>query len=487
MSPLLRLPRELRNHIYDYYFSCDGGYIHVFETNKLRRADDQPIELSLVLSCRQIAAETHGLALRSNTLRFTTFHSDATQEQAGLLHAVNKTITFMKEKLLNCATDDHLGEEQAQTAKKAYPQFMHVIDHWRSQGTRIIGRFYLTRFLICGEAPSIWRDFVAFTLDLVSRQPGFIEQTRMHLKHEVNDDEVHLINKADPKPWQIMGDVEISRLQTFTRVSFESPHVWPSTKYAYSAASIALLFLDSLPTTARENIRKIMLLEDRESISFPESHGRGFIAICQKHPQLKIERFVSLWKNVLPVHKVLLSFYLGDNQRFFDEGDMDNDRCPARQITKAVGAWVKEAMSLPELGMPHGSFTLVLDGDPCPELSSRAFRIVQRDVIWQTALDTCYARGHLPQPSWLKRRLLTAGYMFEGLPEAVGHLSMTSPLIRTNFPVESPYDVEQLLRDHEGWSAEDWEYIWELHEPKEFQTEPPLLPWHLLRQGHVIG
>ncbi|KAI4665268.1 uncharacterized protein J4E78_002728 [Alternaria triticimaculans] len=448
MSALLLLPRELRNHIYDYYFSCDGGYTHVFETNQLRRADNQPIELSLVLSCRQIAAETHGLALRINTLRFTTFHSDATQEQAGLLHAVNKIISSRKESLLNSEARELLGEEQAQIAKKAYPQFTHVIDHWQSHG-RINGRFYSMRFLTCGEAPSVWRDFVAFTLNLVSHHPGFVEKARIHSKHSDNDNECHLLNKAGPKPWRILDDVEIATLQEFTRVCSEAPCVWPSTKYAYSAASIALRFLHSLPTTTREDVRKILLLEDRESISFPESHGRGFIAICQKHPQLMIERFVSLWKNVLPVQSVMLSFYLDNHQSYFDDGYMDNDQCPAKLITKAVGAWVKEAMCLPELGMPHGSFTLVLDGDPCPELSSRAFRIVQRDVAWQTALDTCYALGHLPQPSWLERRLLTAGYMFEGLPEAVGHLSMTDPLIRTNFPVESPYDVEELLRDHE--------------------------------------
>ena len=90
MAHLLRLPRELRDLIYEYYFDGEGGFKYDFVTNKLRWADGLSIDLSLVLACRQIAAETHGLALRTNTLRFKTFYSDHTQEHASVLHVVNR-------------------------------------------------------------------------------------------------------------------------------------------------------------------------------------------------------------------------------------------------------------------------------------------------------------------------------------------------------------------------------------------------------------
>lgn len=489
MSPLLQLPRELRNHIYDYYFSCDGGYTHVFETNKLRRADDQPIELSLVLSCRQIAAETHGLALRTNTLRFTTFHSDATQEDAVLLHASNNAIRYIKESILNYATHDYLSEEQAQTAREAYPQFAPVIDHWQSPRHSIIHRALFRPYLICGEAPSIWHDFVAFTLDLVSQHPEFLKNARVWSELPFKNNEYHLVSDVDTRPWEIPDGTEIARLRRISGQPFDTFHLSARTKHAYSAASRALLFLHSAPETTRENIREILLIENRESISLPDSHGRGFIPFCQTYPQLKVERRASLWSNVFPIASHNLSSYLENDQSLFDKGDEGHlflTRCYAEDMTKAMGTWIKEAETLVSLGMPHGCFTLVLDGDPVPELSSRAFHVIQRDVAWQTALDTCYARGILPQPSWLDRRLGTRGFIYEGLPEAVRALSTNSPLIRTNFELPPPYDVEQLLEENRGWSAHYWDISWDSHKPKVFQTEPPLPPWHVLRWGHVI-
>ncbi|KAF7670704.1 hypothetical protein GT037_011155 [Alternaria burnsii] len=248
----------------------------------------------------------------------------------------------------------------------------------------------------------------------------------------------------------------------------------------------AIRFLQSISKAARDNIRKILLLEDRESVASPESHGRGFIEICQAHPQLKVERVINLWRNVFPVsHKARADYLLAT--RHLDAGFMSPDRCPADLITHAVGAWSKEATVLPSLDMPHGFYTLVLDGEPVSEHTSHVFRIVQRDVAWQATLEICYARKLLPQPSWLDWRLHTSGFTFEGLPEAVHALTMNSPLVRTNFSLHTPYDVEQLLREHEGWTAKDWEVGWASHEPREFQTEAPLPPWHLLRWQHVIG
>ena len=489
MSTLLQLPRELRNLIYDCYFAGDGDYTHNFETNKLSRADNQPIELALVLSCRQIANETRGLALRINTLRFTTFHSDATQEDASVLHASNNAIRYIKESILNYATHDYLSEEQAQTAREAYPQFTPVIDHWQSPRHSIIYRALFRPYLICGEAPSIWHDFVAFTLDLVSQHPEFLKNARVWSELPFKNNEYHLISDVDTKPWEIPDGTEIARLRNISGQPFNTFHLSARTKHAYSAASRALLFLHSASEITRENIRKILLIENRESISLPESHGRGFIPFCQRYPQLKVERRASLWSNVFPTASHKLEDYLGNDQSLMDEDDegtMIFDRCFARDMTKAVGTWMKEARALIPLGMPHDSFTLVLDGELVPELSSRAFRVIQRDVAWQTALDTCYARGILSQPSWLDRRLGTSGFIYEGLPEAVRALSTNSPLIRTNFELPPPDNVEQLLDENKGWSAHHWDIGWDSHKPEFFQTEPPLPPWHVLRWGHVI-
>ena len=485
LTTLLLLPRELRDLIYHFYLCVDGGYVHDFAANKLRQASDQPIELSLRLTCRQIASETHGLALQLNTLRFTTFHSDDTREHAGLLHAVNEGLQQRKVSLLNCLAHDLLDQEHARRAKTLYPQFTPVVDHWQAHGGIDFGSTLSPDF---GEVASTWRDFVAFTLDLVSQQPEFLggANTERRFEHLYESDEASVLNKARPEPWKILDAAETARLQQITQTPCRRPFVWPSPKYTYSAASTALRFLHSITKSTRDNIRKILLFEDRESIAFPESHGRGFITICQDHRKLQVERYLDLWRNGFPVSTDNVSSYLEGDQSWIDDGLVDHHRCVAKFITKALGAWLMEATVLPSLGMPSGSFTLVLDGASLPEHTSRVFGVIQRDVAWQTALNICYARGLLPRPSWFDQRLHTTGFMFEGLPEAVGALSMDSPLIRTNFQLSSPCDVEQLLQERVGWSAQDWEEGWATHEPHEFQTEAPLPPWHLLRWQHVI-
>ncbi|KAI1155177.1 hypothetical protein F4825DRAFT_447724 [Nemania diffusa] len=74
-SPLLRLPRELRDIIYGFYLAVYGGYVYDFRAGKLRGADapDRPIDLALTFTCRQIAAEMRGVALGANTIHFRTY------------------------------------------------------------------------------------------------------------------------------------------------------------------------------------------------------------------------------------------------------------------------------------------------------------------------------------------------------------------------------------------------------------------------------
>jgi hypothetical protein len=502
MAHFLRLPRELRDLIYEYYFDGEGGFKYDFVTNKLRWADGLSIDLSLVLACRQIAAETHGLALRTNTLRFKTFHSDHTQEHASVLHIVNREIYERQESLLDSLAPELLSQEQAQVAKSLYPQFAPVIDYWRLRGKiRHIGALCEE----CCVTPSIWRDFVAFTLNLISQQPGFLgeaEALKLEARQKrsgflfgprvtvIPDPDPHedartlALNEARPVPWQITDIEEIAKLRELIIDDNVVPH--SNTKYTYSAASMALRLLHSMPRVTRDNIRKIILIEDRESIAFPQSHGRGFIDVCREHPQLKVERFVSLWRNAIPVSYKDISAYLHGDQNFLDHGLLDRHRCDAGFISQGVGTWIMEARALPSLGMPQDSFTLVLDGDPLPDQTSRIFKIIQRDAAWQSALDICYDTGLLPRPSWPDKRIYTASFIHEEFPEAIGAISTHSSLVRTNFPVGAPYDVEQLLQEHEGWTPEDWEEGWQLHGPHQFQTEAPLPPWHLLRWQHVI-
>lgn len=68
---LLRIPRELRDEIYAYYIG-DEGYHHHPESNTLLCDDGTPIDLELVLTCKQFAAEIAELPMKLNVVIFKT-------------------------------------------------------------------------------------------------------------------------------------------------------------------------------------------------------------------------------------------------------------------------------------------------------------------------------------------------------------------------------------------------------------------------------
>ncbi|KAF1847202.1 uncharacterized protein K460DRAFT_363309 [Cucurbitaria berberidis CBS 394.84] len=482
LPAFLRLPRELRDLIYEHYVRVDGGYAYQFRTNKLTQSDGKPILLSLALASRQVASEMSGVALRTNTITFSAHFSETTREKAGLFHEAILQITKRKATLLNELAHRLLTSDMVEVAATSYPQFSSILDYWRVRGRN--PTFTRTD---CGEALSIWNDFIHFTLDLVSKHPKFVDHANIPapVLYHYHGTQALDIKDTSLKPWNLVDSVELERLAIVAQVEEKQHWYNDNIRYSYSAASTALRFLHSVPKATRAAIRKIVLLEDRQSVAKPACHGRGFIPFCRENRNLRVERFVSLWKNAFPISQLRTPLYMIATPLFLESGTLDDDRLPANRTTKAVGTWVAEALALPSLGMPENSFTLVLDGNPTPEHTSEVFRVVQRDVAWQLALDTCYTRGLLPTPSWLDRRL-GVGYMYEGLPDAVRNLSLNGSLIRCNFDPGSPYDVDSLLEEHRGWSAQDWEEGWATHEPSDFQTVPPLPPWHVLRWQNVI-
>lgn len=83
---LLGLPRELRQAIYKEYVAIEGGLIHKPEhgkPGKLWSADDEPIDMALMLTCSAIAEETKGLYFDHNAITVLDFYSEQVQLPAG--------------------------------------------------------------------------------------------------------------------------------------------------------------------------------------------------------------------------------------------------------------------------------------------------------------------------------------------------------------------------------------------------------------------
>jgi hypothetical protein len=294
---------------------------------------------------------------------------------------------------------------------------------------------------------------------------------------ELNAQKVQEFINLNPEPWSIPQAEDIEKLVAITSICSQIPYYHRRVNYTFSAASNAIRFLRSLQSTSVQNIREIVLIEDRESIAYPECHIRGLIPFCQANPDLRVHRYACLWTNVLPVRSAI-SFASGDPAK--------GAPLYAQNITRAVARWMVEAAALYSLTMPHDSFTLTFDGNPVPEESSKVFDVVLRDAAWQSAMDECYSRGWLPSPSWFERRR-RVGYIYEDLPQILKELTSSNRTsISCNFVQGHGRSVESIVEECEGYTLDEWKDAWSGHSPTYFQTVPPLPPWHILRAGNDI-
>ena len=481
---ILRLPRELRDLIYEHYVRIEGGYTYDYASNKLREPDGRPVSIALTASCRQIAYELRGLPFSYNAITFSTYFSDSTNKDAGVFHSTVESVSLAKRGLIRHLIPLLLTEDMAQEASQAFPQFEQIFDEWEpGRSIDALRNWDFTG----GEARSVWEDFKQLILTLLSRHPKFLQvlETLSDLHTRRKGCKVPGLRNACLEPWSIPDIVEMERLADIVNVEPERPDYWSSTRYCFSAVHAALRFLQSIPATTCEMIRKVILLEDRPSVAYPQCHGRGLIPFCQTHKELCFERIVDLWRKAFPVSTRAMYDYIRKSQNGDDANTMSEDRLISGTISDAIGSWMTEAQALQDLGMPEGSHTLVFNGAPNPEQASRAFQVVQRDAAWQVALDVAYTKGTLPHHTWSERRLKT-GYITECFPDVVQSLSKKDAPIRCNFSLGTPYSPKKLGQDHRGWDDDNWESRWNSYDQAKFQTEPPLPPWHILRWGYVL-
>ncbi|KAH7188204.1 uncharacterized protein B0J16DRAFT_89045 [Fusarium flagelliforme] len=80
---LTDLPLEIRQQIFGDYFKVPGGYVYDGKSDKLRNADNTPIDLSFIYTCRSIANDCKHLPLAVNTLHFSTLYREDWRSLAG--------------------------------------------------------------------------------------------------------------------------------------------------------------------------------------------------------------------------------------------------------------------------------------------------------------------------------------------------------------------------------------------------------------------
>jgi hypothetical protein len=493
---LLELPPELRNAIYKHYVIVEGGYIYDFETGKLRAANDpeHPIDLALVYTCMQVANEMRGVALGANTITFRTLSSPELNVRASHFHVIMDTSSTVAAQLLGHRRYVNLSHQyippdaHIRYDKRIFDEVARVFPDCQPllQLARIVGQespplYNLSLddidFLILGTyhpdhwkvVPSVSREILFYAVEVASRFGCSFPEERSFedaiLAHDLLEIQSRHVAWAIPTEDEINYAIRKCAREQWTNNMTRIGKICP-----FSAAAVAIKFLHDTPISTRKYIRRIVIHEDRMSVSYPECHAKGLIPFCLENSFLRIERRVDLWRTVLcpfdSMNNILVAEYwvLGNPVTWSEE----------------VAPWLAEAMDLFRAGMPEKSFSLVLDGNPAPQKSSEIFQKIQRDAAWQEAFDEACVRNLLPTPS-LGQKRTERFYIPEDFPRIL--MAMTnneSFFIRCNFNIGSSWDIERIIDQNRNCSlsqwAENWEGDWETYERVK-EPFPPFQSW----------
>ncbi|KAK0655002.1 hypothetical protein B0T16DRAFT_396019 [Cercophora newfieldiana] len=495
-SRFLGLPRELRDQIYEDYLFTNDGYAYDYEAGKLRMADGRPIDLGLTYACRRTACEMQGVALRVNTVVFSTLYNNELRTRAARWQWIIDE--------LDCSSAPYyalkyMGQESFERAVLALGDCGFAKRCVRRRPVVASERAYLSGGAY-GEVPSTRRQarnqFVRAALADPDVQRYFDDEANATWAYRVPGYMAHLLDAAEREPWSIPTEDELDEYAW--RIPNKEPlrdqpsprdrAFWRAngSKARFSAVAAAIHFLNSSPASLRQQLRNIVVHEDRMSVNGPASHVQGLIPFCVENPALRIERRVDLWRNCFascasgdfPLHPesfLALRVRLGDPMTAVS----------ADLVTRPVALWMVEA-SLPFI--PE-TITLVLDGGPSPEQMSHVFQeAVQRDAAWQIALDRVTGSpGYDPDKRLWSRG--SSAYLFEGFPELLESIRKKEPGCRVscNFYPGDPWTDEQIDEIAEANKDNDDTWAENMRRPELAFTPPPPLPdFHSLREEYVL-
>ncbi|KAK1547115.1 hypothetical protein CPAR01_01082 [Colletotrichum paranaense] len=496
MATFFHLPRELRHIIYQLYVMSDGGYVLNPETNKLRDALGRPIDLAFAYTCKRAADEMRGLALEANTITVSTFYSPDERHRARDFDLVTMMLNEELENALHCS-QHLLWDDTYDDISGAFPEFTPVLDMIRHDSWGIS-----TRQGPWGEPHSVYRDFVRFALRAIlsTNDRHRLNDDFTELSYNINDTQ-HLLD-MEPNPWTIPRQHDLRQIMdalggkhSIRKFGLErfwmGPECARRAMFRYSAAAVAIRFLESNTPATRAHMRDIVLIEDQESVSNPECHAMGLIPYCQENPELRIERRVSLWRN---------AFFHLPGEALGERTHQDyNLGLDANKISYAVARWVIEVLPLVPAGMPAKSFTLVLDGEGEPQCSEIFQTVVLRDAAWQQAMEECFQSGALPSEPYGMRRntqrtpllgffpAYNNCYLFDKFPQVMQEIVDGTSIVRCNFGTGDFVDTEpfKLVAKKGLWSVDHWRFHWYERQKKTYQPSPPLPSWSDIKSGYL--
>ena len=387
-----------------------------------------------------------------------------------------------------------------------FPQFLgifDVLDYWsegpapskyhRRNGARYGSRYSLSERK-WGGTYSTFSSFVDYVLRLVVEEsPDFVGSAASmpraeNLRH-ANFVNTRFLTSTCCSPWSIPSEQEIDEMEKVIPLASKRGHredvfafevhrdTWMRIKWRWSAVACAISVLESLPHHTRLQIRQVRLEEDHESVGHPECHAAGLIPFCLENPKLHFERRVNIWRNLLPA-----------GMKVSETWESSWGYLSPAEVSRCFEPWMSEAYVLD--GMPAGSYSLLFDGDPIPDISSEIFEEVKHDVTYQLAVDR-YLRqkhGQIPVDEWRQYGC----YLSEPMPRALEDLLRGESFMHCNFDVGNAWDEEEMLHRFDHWND-----LWSIssgrcrftprRQPRHcYDTVPPLPSWYDIRFSQIL-
>ncbi|KAF1969377.1 hypothetical protein BU23DRAFT_653132 [Bimuria novae-zelandiae CBS 107.79] len=210
--------------------------------------------------------------------------------------------------------------------------------------------------------------------------------------------------------------------------------------------TVAIDFLQTLHGTVRSRIRQLVLLEDRKSMAFQESHALGLISFCHQNPRLRIHRLVDLWRTCFTPER-------------YGGGFSGTPTAITPEFAAASAySWIVEAHALAAAGMPTEAFKLTFDAPPSHLQSF--YNTFNRNAAIQEAFEGCFERGYILQSSeefYVRFRASTC-LVSDTFPSAIRDLIQGTSMVEMGVEEGELWDTEQLIKCAKGWTIREWEY-----------------------------
>ncbi|RSL79439.1 hypothetical protein CEP52_017522 [Fusarium oligoseptatum] len=464
---LLALPYEVREQIFRHYFKLDRGYFYDGESEKLVTADDQPIDLSLMLVTPEMYSQI-GLKFPQsmpNIRKHLTTHLQLMEQN-----------NWQHERRFQYSSDITGGFITEYRGILNYTGVENFQWKWGTTYSSISGGIAYTLRLIAEKHPAEFAELIDQAL------PGW---TDLHSPDEFFN--------LTFDPWAIPSLSELvatadqlQAYQLWKRLDMWHHHGENKDtgnryrqKLYFSAAAVAIRFLNQLPEAQRLQIRNIIINEDRLAVGRSESHILGLIPFCRENPRLRVEQRVNLWRNLLSRMDIR---WLSDAIKFSELGYADyfDHKLHLYVASSALASWGFHVMEVMGEGMPTGTFSFVLDGDPDLNLSSEVFdTLVHPSVAWLKAYTECSSRGIFAQPYQDIFYFPTVAYL-----QGIEPLLDGTSFLKTNFNVGQPWDYMKLVEAHQDLPFSAWRGKYYPKEPA-LEVSSPSLDWVSVRLEFV--